>query len=356
MKEIQVVPSAGLSIPLGVEGEHRARSIEFDCSALASDYGPGTAAVFHQREQDGDALPIAVEQDGDLVTWIVTNADTECPSGSPSPIARGKVVIEWIVGETVAKTLTMKTMVVRSITTATETPPEPVAYWYAALVKAIEEAGSSGTVDPEAIAEAVQAYLTDNPIEAPVTSVNAQTGDVTLTAEDVGAMSRMGVPDWVNSSNPGTNDAMEIIMWGGMGMVSNGSPDNSSAPTLVISGNLSYGYRDFLAIDGKGKIWSGNCNLQKPEITRLEPVYPTPEDIGAATPDDVTAAAQEAVEASKALGMTGAEVGQIAKITAVDDSGVPTAWEAVDMPSAVSDDHINAMIDDKLGVIENGAY
>lgn len=33
------------------------------------------------------------------------------------------------------------------------------------------------------------------------------------------------------------------------------------------------------------------------------------------------------------LGVTSATVGQIAKITAVDDSGKPTAWEPVDMPS-----------------------
>ena len=33
------------------------------------------------------------------------------------------------------------------------------------------------------------------------------------------------------------------------------------------------------------------------------------------------------------LGITSATVGQIAKITAVDDSGVPTAWEPVDMPA-----------------------
>lgn len=33
------------------------------------------------------------------------------------------------------------------------------------------------------------------------------------------------------------------------------------------------------------------------------------------------------------LSVTGATVGQIAKITAVDDSGKPTAWEPVDMPS-----------------------
>ena len=33
------------------------------------------------------------------------------------------------------------------------------------------------------------------------------------------------------------------------------------------------------------------------------------------------------------LGVTGATVGQIAKITAVDDTGKPTAWEPVDMPT-----------------------
>lgn len=42
-----------------------------------------------------------------------------------------------------------------------------------------------------------------------------------------------------------------------------------------------------------------------------------------------------AVSDLKGAGMdiTGATVGQIAKITAVDDSGKPTAWEPVDMPS-----------------------
>ena len=37
------------------------------------------------------------------------------------------------------------------------------------------------------------------------------------------------------------------------------------------------------------------------------------------------------------LGLTSAAVGQIAKITAVDASGVPTAWAPVDMPSGMSE-------------------
>ena len=48
-----------------------------------------------------------------------------------------------------------------------------------------------------------------------------------------------------------------------------------------------------------------------------------------------TAEAQDAIDAGKqnTLIQSGAAVGQIAKITAVDDTGKPTAWEAVDMPS-----------------------
>jgi hypothetical protein len=53
------------------------------------------------------------------------------------------------------------------------------------------------------------------------------------------------------------------------------------------------------------------------------------------------------------LGITGATVGQTVKISTVNDNGVPTTWEPVGFPS---DTHINALIDAKLGVIENGSY
>nr|DAH99681.1 MAG TPA: hypothetical protein [Caudoviricetes sp.] len=56
------------------------------------------------------------------------------------------------------------------------------------------------------------------------------------------------------------------------------------------------------------------------------------------------------------LGLTSATVGQIAKITAVDDNGAPTAWEAVDIKSDDLATWVNEKIDAKLGVIENGAY
>lgn len=42
--------------------------------------------------------------------------------------------------------------------------------------------------DPDAIKNAVEDYFEQNPVEVPVQSVNGKTGDVSLTAEDIGAL------------------------------------------------------------------------------------------------------------------------------------------------------------------------
>lgn len=86
-----------------------------------------------------------------------------------------------------------------------------------------------------------------------------------------------------------------------------------------------------------------------------KPTY-TAEEVGALTADTLQAATENALAQAKASGafdgkkgdkgdpgepgkdgaginVTGATVGQIVKIAAVDDTGAPTAWEPVDMPS-----------------------
>ena len=57
---------------------------------------------------------------------------------------------------------------------------------------------------------------------------------------------------------------------------------------------------------------------------------------GSVSPEQITEAVNSYLDKNPVgvdLAMTGAAVGQIAKITAVDASGAPTAWEPVDMPS-----------------------
>ena len=52
--------------------------------------------------------------------------------------------------------------------------------------------------DPDAIKNAVEDYLEQNPVEVPVQSVNGQTGEVKLTAKDVGAISQDDLQEATN--------------------------------------------------------------------------------------------------------------------------------------------------------------
>lgn len=54
--------------------------------------------------------------------------------------------------------------------------------------------------DPDAIKNAVEDYLEQNPVEAPVQSVNGNTGEVKLTAEDVGAISQDDLQEATNKA------------------------------------------------------------------------------------------------------------------------------------------------------------
>lgn len=54
--------------------------------------------------------------------------------------------------------------------------------------------------DPDSIKNAVEDYLEQNPIEAPVQSVNGQMGEVKLTAEDVGAISKDDLQEATNKA------------------------------------------------------------------------------------------------------------------------------------------------------------
>lgn len=68
-------------------------------------------------------------------------------------------------------------------------------------------------------------------------------------------------------------------------------------------------------------------------------------DTGPAGPQGPAGAPGKDAATDISLGITSATVGQIAKITAVNASGVPTAWEPVDMPSGGGDGEWEKIID-----------
>ena len=67
--------------------------------------------------------------------------------------------------------------------------------------------------DLDAIKNAVEDYLEQNPVEAPVQSVNGKTGKVNLTARDVGALHQdASVVKTVNGTAPDSNGNVEITI------------------------------------------------------------------------------------------------------------------------------------------------
>ena len=161
-------------IALGRQMEDNYRQIIFD----VSDFTEPITSIMLVHQRKGDVAPYIVDTvSGDQFVWTITNTDTAYYG-----YGQGEIRINFDNG--LAKSYVFTTMVVKSITGDTVIPT-PLQSWYDAMIDYIDEHAAS----PEQIEAAVEAYLEEHPIPAPVTSVNSQTGDVVLTASDVGALS-----------------------------------------------------------------------------------------------------------------------------------------------------------------------
>lgn len=116
-------------LDIGRQGEREARQVVFDLSWMAENFGDGTAVLMHQRSQDGLPYQVDAAQDGNTLTWTVTDTDTAF-------VGYGKAEIRWTVGDALAKTVIYKTRVAESITGDTETP-DPYQSWYDAMVETV---------------------------------------------------------------------------------------------------------------------------------------------------------------------------------------------------------------------------
>lgn len=124
-----VTTDSGAILPLGRQGEHGVRQVRFDLSYLIETFGEGTAILVHQRSQDLAPYIVSAVQDGDRLEWTVTDADTAYKGF-------GKAEIRYTVGDDLAKTVTYKTSVQRSLTEQTEIP-DPLESWYEQMLEQI---------------------------------------------------------------------------------------------------------------------------------------------------------------------------------------------------------------------------
>lgn len=175
-------------LPLGRQMENGVRQIIFDLSGLIEDYGDGTAELVHQRGKDLAPYLISAQRDGNRLTWTVSDTDTAFAGD-------GQAEIRWKVDDTLAKTVILQTYVNHSITADTVVPDALQSY-FDAMIKYIDDR----SVSPEDLADAVADYIEQHPIDVPVQSVNGETGDVVLDAEDVGAIAVAQLQTAINSA------------------------------------------------------------------------------------------------------------------------------------------------------------
>ena len=244
------------------------------------------------------------------------------------------------------------------------TPPEQTTL--AELVWRLDKIEESQ--DPDAIKNAVNDYLEQNPVESPVKSVNRKTGAVELTAEDVGAISLDDLKEATNkvlaqAKESGEFDGAqgpagpkgpkgdkgdvgpqgprgETGATGPQGPKGDIGPAGPAGPAGADGAQGPAGADGKPGADGTPGPAGTTPNIQIGSVETLDAGSPATASMGG-TPENpiLNLGIPQGASGSGGSGISvsGATVGQTVKIAAVDNDGVPTAWEPVDLPSGGSE-------------------
>lgn len=342
------------AIPLGMQGDGNVREIVF---SPPDELAGKTWTASHQRATDPEPYPVALRADEDKLIWLVSAADTDVAG-------QGRFQLVCLDGDDqVLKTMVYRTHVSASLSTPGDVP-DPVKPWYDALMR---ELADIGDIPPEEIEQAVRDYLTEHPFaetDPTVPDWAKQPEKPTYTAEDVGALAQDALQDAIDQAlaqaknsgefdgekgSPGKDGITPHIGGNGnwylgdndTGKPSRGDPgtpgkngvDGTSVTVQTVAESTEDGGENVVTFsDGKtltvknGKKGANGVDGHTPirgtdyytEADKREIVDDVLEQMPSGG-GDVT------------LGIAGAMVGQIAKITAVDADGKPTAWEPVNM-------------------------
>lgn len=117
MKDLKITPSV-TTVVLGRAGENRVAALEIDVGDWARDYPGGTLALYIEGV-DGAAYNAAVARgDGDVWTHVLTAADLRAAGN-------GRLQMQWVVGDQIARSRIVGTVVLPSIDQVGAPPTEP---------------------------------------------------------------------------------------------------------------------------------------------------------------------------------------------------------------------------------------
>ena len=110
------------TIVIGRRATYETLQVVFDLSYLAETYGSGVAVLVVKRSQDETAYPATITQEGNTLTWTISETDTYY-------VGAGECELMWYVNNGLAKTIIYPVVVMRDILQTAEEPPDAYENW-----------------------------------------------------------------------------------------------------------------------------------------------------------------------------------------------------------------------------------
>ena len=338
---IEIKATHRAPIKLGHTGENEAVRVAFSLLPFKETFPDGVPSLLARRKGDASAFPVPLTIEADTAYWAVTRADTE-------KAGFGQCELQWIVGNTIAKSDKFDFFVVKALESGDAPPDAPSKAWFDAiqgqigdlskltteakenLVAAINEAARTGggsgggTIEMRASGGYIQ-YSNDGVTWENLIAVSALKGDKGETGPkgeqgpkgDPGAKGADGITPTIGANGNwylGDTDTQKPSR-GEKGADGAAGKDGSDGYSPEVTVTPINGGAKIIIKDRNGTSSANVMNGAQGPKGDAGPRGPKG-DPGAT---DVS------------LGITGATPGQIAKITAVDEKGVPTKWAPVDM-------------------------
>lgn len=327
-------------IKLGHTGENEAVRVAFSLLPFKETFPDGVPALLARRKGDAAAYPVPLTIEADTAYWAVTRADTE-------KAGFGQCELQWIVGNTLAKSDKFDFFVVKALEAGAEAPDAPSKAWFEAIQAQIGDLSKLTTKAKENLVAAInEAARTGGgsgggTIDMRVSGGYIQYSNDGVTWENLIAVSELkgeagpqGIPGEKGEAGP-QGPRGETGPQGEKG-ADGASGKDGITPTIGANGNWYLGDTDTQK-PSRGETGpqgerglKGDAGPQGDVGPKGDSYTLTPADKSEIAGEVVAGGVQaELGDEPVSLGITGATPGQIAKITAVDTDGKPTKWEPV---------------------------
>lgn len=230
IQNVEVNACTPQTIVIGRRTTYDTLQVVFDLSYLAETYGSGAAVLVVKRSQDTTAYPATITQDGNTLTWTISEADTYY-------VGAGECELMWYVNNGLAKTIIYPVVVMRDILQTAEEPPDAYENWVESLTAlgagtqqhALDAAQSATDAEAAQTAAEAAADRAEDALEeftTPTASATSLAPEAQATAAYSSGHFTFGIPRGAQGATGATPD-FEI------GTVETLEPDQPATATIT---------------------------------------------------------------------------------------------------------------------------